>query len=72
MNPRFRDAYDQWREAINFAQLLSRPDYEYKSEFVPGVGIIRPYIVFPRPWMNDQVSAALSPTYGGNLNFQKK
>lgn len=66
---KFLDAYDGWREAINMAKVMMRPDVEYKSLFVPGVGVIRPYIVYPQPTLDDTLNSALSAKFGGAMGF---
>ena len=57
--------------------MLRQPDYEYRAEFVPGVGSMRPFVKPARPIPPPEIVYALQPgpiaetmgTSGGLIGF---
>tara|TARA_B110001452_G_scaffold219983_1_gene192142 strand:+ start:430 stop:1119 length:690 start_codon:yes stop_codon:yes gene_type:complete len=76
-NPSFASNWDAWKTQVYSTYMARQPDYEYRAEFVPGIGSMRPFVKPARPIPPPEIQTVLSPgpiaetlgTSGGLMGF---
>ena len=76
-NPSFASNWNAWKTQVYSTYMARQPDYEYRAEFVPGIGSMRPFVKPARPIPPPEIASVLSPgpiaetlgTSGGLMGF---
>ncbi len=61
----FPKNYNAWRTKVQNTAFFKKPDYEYRAQFVPGVGSLRPFVRPPRAIPPSNMLRMLSPGITG-------
>lgn len=65
----FEINYATWKEKVMLMQAMKPPEMEYKNQFVPGVGNLRPFVRMDRPITPEKLMKPLAAGMHGWFGF---
>ena len=60
-DPNFADNYQSWKSQVYTTYQMRKPDEEYRAQFVPGIGSLRPFVKQARPVPPTELLWAFTP-----------